>query len=499
MRRRPATFPGWFLLLVFFGVPAGGTAARAGLPPGFQQTILADNMPQASGFTFLPDGRAIVVRKLGIVHVVTPFGANAPLDTIPNVYTYGESGLNGVVVDPGWPTRPYLYFFYSQASPRANVLERYRATGSLSAPGSANLALDQPYRILEIADPGPNHNAGALKFDDLGRLLVTHGDDFRSCVAQDDTTLNGCLMRLDLSSLPAGPGGPPPRAQLVPPDNPFAATGTNAALILCNGLRNPYRIAWDPVTDRVYAGDVGALLYEEIDEIAGVGENFGWPVWEADSLTGEDCGAGAIPYTSPIVKYFHDPADTLGPPNFFAIIQGPRYRRGAGAYTFPPEYEGALLYADHGKGWIRMAQEDSGQWSSFTVPGQPDPVNWATGYHRISDFQQGPDGALYLTTIPGRFVRIYWPGEPSAVPATLVAPGPAGLGRVTPNPFRAGQGVAMLDAARGPAEVFDHLGRRLRRLETPAWDGLDAHGRPAPPGAYWIVTDGRRGRVTVLR
>jgi len=492
----PALLPLLLTAALLLLVPARPAAAT--LPPGFVEVTLASDVPQAAGFAFLPDGRAFLVRKNGIVDLVTPYATHTPIDTIPGVYTLGEAGLTGVAVDPGWPLTPFVYFFYSQASPRMNVVERYRATGSLTNNVLVDMQLGEPYRILNLPDIMSNHNGGCLRFDSDGRLLVSHGDDVRSCVAQDRSTRNGCLMRLDLSALPGTGGGPPPEALLVPPDNPFASDTTGAALVISYGLRNPYRFSFDPVNDRSYVGDVGGNAWEEIDEVAGTGENFGWPILEADSPTGVSCGPITGPFEPPIIRYYHDPNDSTGPPNFFAVVCGPVYRDNPGRYAFPAAYDGVLFYGDHGKGWIRLAKFDGQEWVPFTVAGQADSLNWALGYARVTDIQRGADGAIYLTTLIGRFVRILYPGAPSAVPppdATVHA-------RVMPNPFRVGSGFALLETAETnvtETTVFDLSGRVVRRLSSPRWDGYDGAGTAATPGVYWIVAGNSIGRVVVVR
>jgi glucose/arabinose dehydrogenase len=467
------------------------------LPTGFSEWTLADNLSQASGFAFLPDGRALVVRKHGIINIVPPYGYPGLVGTIPNVYTVGEAGLTGVAIDPGWPTRPYVYLFYSMASPRRNVVERWTASGQLTSASSVDFALGSPYRILDLHDEMSNHNGGCLRFDASGRLLVSHGDDVRSCVAQDPANQNGVVMRLLVAGLPPGGGGPPPRAALVDPANPFAADTSGASLVLCHGLRNPYKLTLDPLDGRLFAGDVGGNAWEEIDEVLGSGQNFGWPIWEADTLTGVVCGQGITPYVPPIVSYFHDPNDPNGPPNFFAIVAGPVYRPEGDEYDLPPAYDGVLFYADHGKGWIRAVRETPGGWVPFTAPGQPDSLNWARGYERITELAQGPDGALYLTTFIGRFVRLLPPLPVSGTPERPPDAGTHGLLAVRPNPLRPGA-VARLPGISGAARVLDAGGRIVQRLPSPEWDGSLARGSRAAPGAYWIVAGSHRGRVVVV-
>lgn len=505
--RRPAPRLASLALAVLLGPAAGllpGTLlhpgpANAALPTGFVDWPLASGLSQATGFTLLPDGRALVVRKPGQVHLVTPYGVRTQIGQIPNVLSFAEAGLDGIAIDPDWPARPYIYVFYSQNVPRKSVLERYRVTGRLEDSQALDLALVEPRRLLELTDRHVNHNGGGLRFDSGRRLLVTHGDDVDPCLAQEPDSLAGVLLRLDLSLVPDSAGPAPARSDLVPGDNPYAAAGTDRALVLAHGLRNPFRFTVDPVTSRIYLADVGEQAFEEINEVVAGGENFGWPVWEGDSLTTTDCGSGVIAYAAPIVTYAHEEVEPDSGSTSVAIVGGPRYRRGAGPYTFPPEYEGALFYAEFGQGWIRVATGDAGEWSPFAAPGAPDTSHWATDFPTITDFQQGPDGALYLLTWFGDFHRIVY-----APPTASVEPGARPIqARVVPNPFRPGGGTAarldLPDGDAGPAIVVDPSGRIVRRLSLPEWDGRDAAGRPAPPGHYWIRTRGQTGRVTLVR
>lgn len=484
------------LLATLLLAPPAARAQVPDVPTGFLAWEVADGMSQATGFAFLPDGRALVVRKLGQIHLVTPFGIETQIGSIPNIYSVGEAGLTGVAVDPGWPDDPYVYVFYSQASPRRNIVERYRVTGQLEANQALDLELSEPRRILDLYDQQSNHNGGCLRFDGAGRLLVSHGDDVRTCITQEPDSLFGVLMRLDLTSVPDSAAPAPPRSTLVAAGNPYAGSGTDKALVVGQGFRNPFKFSIDPVTGLSYVGDVGGLVWEEIDEVDYSGQDFGWPIWEADSLVGVTCGEGVTPYDPPIIKYLHDPNDPYGPPTYFAITGGPRYRRGAGPYTFPEEYEGALFYAEFGHGWLKVAVEQAGTWVPLSVPGQADSANWALNLYRVTDLQQGADGALYALTYLGEFYRILY------VPPTADAPGaptpPVGARPVTPNPFRAGGAPARLPEASGETLVIDATGRRVRRLATPEWDGRDDSGRPARPGQYWLVAGRRTGRVTLL-
>ena len=74
-----------------------------------------------------------------------------------------------------------------------------------------------------------------------------------------------------------------PRPYEIPADNPFA-TGEGGALpeIWLTGLRNPWRMHFDPQNGDLWIGDVGQGAWEEIDVArAGVGGlDYGWNTME---------------------------------------------------------------------------------------------------------------------------------------------------------------------------------------------------------------------------
>lgn len=477
--------------------PATAQAASI-LPTDFIETELGTGYGTLTGFVMLPDGRTLFTEKGGRIRVRSVGGGLDTALVIGNVHTVGEAGLAGIAVDPDWPVKPFIYVHYTRNAPRNLIVARYRATGDLTDPNSVNLTLSDPYIILELDDSFSNHNGGALKFGPSGYFYVALGDDVQSCVAQDSTYLKGVIARLTLANLPETGGGPAPRALLTPPDNPFAPDTTGAELVWCLGLRNPFRFSIDPYTERLFIGDVGGNTWEEVD-IAEGGENFGWPIYEAEILTGVDCFQPLPLFDSPSLTYWHDPSDPTGGVGFYAIVGGPIYRGGPIPNRFPLEYEGTYFYSDVQKGWIRCARDSAGTWVPKFAPGQADSVNWAKGLGFVTDLQQGQDGALYYTTYNGAFRRISYPlpvtGNPDVSPAAPIHP----RAEARPNPFRAGT-TTRFTGMTGRLSVFDTMGRLVRRLDQPAWDGLDDSGSRVAPGLYWVASaSGERLKTLVVR
>ncbi len=496
------------LLLVLAGgaavaaCPGSSAEAAPALPTGFADQLVVDGLSQPTSLAFLPDGRVLIAeQRTGAVRLVAGGAlSGTPVYTVPDLNASGnEQGLLGVTVDPGWPGRPYVYLYFDRTPGSVIYLARFTASGDLSDPASASLTLgDRHDLITDIPDNAPNHNGGTLRFGPDGMLYVSIGEDADRCAAQDTSSLKGVILRLDVSGVPAGGGGPPARSLLAPADNPFPAGGGNARLIYCYGLRNPFRFHVDRFPGRIVIGDVGENTYEEVD-VARSGDDLGWP-WregsyvEAVSACPEPGGSGSGSFTGPIGGY----DQTSGSQ---AVIGGPIYRPvSGGSGTFPAEYDGVVFFAEYYDGFVRALRNDGGGWAPLpAVPGQPDATNWATGVQYVGDFLTGPDGAIWYTKqFPGELHRIAYTLSVTGVEGPGARPGPRL--RVSPNPFRPGAEaptVAVEGGGTGTArlEVFDVSGRRVRVLGAALdaagaavirWDGRGAGGRPVSPGIYFL-------------
>ncbi len=500
------------LALVAFAPPARAVT----VPTGFSDEIVVSSLDEPRAFTFLPDGRILIVeQRTARVRLIVNghFAAQDPIATIPNVNASGyERGLQSVAVDPGWPARPYLYFFHN-ANGSVNKLIRMTASGALADPNAESMTLSNLVELIRnVRDNDPNHNAGCLRFAPDGMLFLSLGEDEVWCDAADSTSLRGCILRLDVNRVPANPAGAVTRATLTPlAGNPLSTPDSNAKLVWAYGMRNPWCFDVDRYTGTVYSADVGEADYEELNEIR-PGGNFGWPYREGPlvmprSNCPEPGGAGnpANGFLPPIAYFGRNS-------NLHSAFCGGLYRPVAGAgFTWPVDHRGSLFWGDYYDGWFqRLVRDESGQWVvAPAVPGQASASWWGSGFTAFVDQNVGPQGDLYwlrqfddeFNSVSGELHRIRWTGSTSDVPAR--APGAVALA-ASPNPFRGGTSLAFTLAAGAHARVtvFDLAGRRVRDLmdaATPAgetrvaWDGVDDAGREAAPGIYLarLELDGR--------
>jgi glucose/arabinose dehydrogenase len=498
------------------------SVAALRLPTGFYDRTVAEQLRRPVGMAFLPDGRLFVVeRETGIVKLVVP-GPPPVVDSVLQVDSlrvdYFEQGLLGVAVDPGWPSRPYAYFFYDALGYTMRI-SRFQASGDLADPTSANLLLDPASRydvMNDIPDESESHNGGTLRFGPDGMLYAGLADDWVLCSSQDSVSLRGALIRIDVSALPDGPGGPADKALLAPPDNPwFGHPDPNARLVWATGFRNPFRFQIDPVDGSLFVTDVGWSAYEEIDHVEAPGQNFGWPFYEGNAPMHPSCTPGpGVFFTPPIL------VDDRRTQNLAVLVSAGVYRPApCSDCNFPPEYDGDYFYGDYYRGFIRRLHHDENGWSPApAVPGQPSAPNWADGYIEVTDFAMGPDGALWYCRTSefgydysGHIGRIfqYVPGPAS------VETGTAAESFAPPSPSPARDHVqfsfTMARAGRARLEVFDPAGRRIATVfDAPLDAGTHRTGwavrgadRHPPAGVYFarLVVDGiaRQRRFVIAR
>jgi glucose/arabinose dehydrogenase len=377
---------------------AAESRAQAFLPPGFTDEMVVSGFRYSPSMAWLPDDRILVVEKYDarIRLVVNGVLLPMPIAVIDSVRHTPESGLLGIALDPGWPARPYVYAHYNHVGAPYIHIARYTAVGDLEFTGNGHFTIDPASRHLVLADLPDDqtiHNGGNVRFGPDGMLYVSLGDDSNPCRAVLKEFLQGKILRLDVSNLPPGPGGPPALADITPADNPFVADPSPwARLVWAYGLRNPYSFQVDPPTGHLVIADVGDSHWEEVDLQTTPGQNFGYPSFEGPTNTTIFC-----PYFEP---------QTSVPPIYAydrtqfccgaAIITSPRYRRMGGTYQFPAEYEGDVFVSDVGEGILRRAHFDGTSWDlADSVAGQPTALNWGIGMVGVTDYYLHPDGSLY--------------------------------------------------------------------------------------------------------
>jgi glucose/arabinose dehydrogenase len=298
--------------------------------------------------THAADGsqRNFVAIQQGTIHVF-PNDPNAEktkifLDINKKVFysdQENEQGLLGLAFHPNYKKNGEFFVFYTLRQPRlTNVISRFRV--SKDDPDRADPESEE--ELFRITHPFWNHDGGTICFGPDGYLYVVLGDGgaandpFKN--GQNLKTLLGKILRIDVDKREGN------RKYGIPKDNPFVERKDAAPEIWAYGVRNPWRIAFDRQTGRLWAGDVGQNLYEEIDLIV-KGGNYGWNVREGLHPFGESGVGPRADLIEPIWEYHHD----IGK----SITGGLIYR---GKQL--PELEGHYLYGDYVSGRIWALKYD---------------------------------------------------------------------------------------------------------------------------------------------
>ena len=282
--------------------------------------------------------RVFILEKTGQVIVITNLAApnkTVFLDLTPRgLQTGSECGLLGMAFHPGYATNRQFFVFYSVAgyATAAGSGLHQRLSRFETAATNANAAsLESEKFLMNQFDQADNHNGGDIHFGPDGNLYVSVGDEGGG----DDTFNNGQridrnffagILRLDVDERPgsvapnAHPalGGTNMVTYRVPADNPwigatnFNGSAVNPALVRTEfyavGLRNAWRMSFDPLTGLLYSGDVGQGAWEEIAVIRR-GDNHGWAFREGLVAGPRSRPAGAVA-VDPIHVYPHGSSGT---------------------------------------------------------------------------------------------------------------------------------------------------------------------------------------------
>jgi glucose/arabinose dehydrogenase len=308
-------------------------------------------------------GRLFIIEKLGYIRIYENGQLlDAPLlDITDRVNADGnEMGLLGLAFHPDYEQNGFFFVNYTGAGGHTRI-SRFQASGNSADRNSETI-------LLVVEQPFQNHNGGALAFGPDGYLYAGLGDGGRAGDpfknGQNINSLLGKILRLDVDS-----GNP----YSVPADNPFGNE------VWAYGLRNPWRISFDPITGDLWIGDVGQNEWEEIDYLpAGSesGANFGWSIMEGSHRYDGEPQSGML---LPAMEYSHTEGG--------CSVTGGYVYRGA-----MPEWNGVYIFGDYCSGKVWALILSNGQWQSR--------VMFETGV-TITSFGQDESGEIYLASDNG--------------------------------------------------------------------------------------------------
>ncbi len=321
-------------------------------------------------------GRLFVLEQPGRIRILRHGNLlAAPYLDITSLVSYGgEKGLLGLAFHPNYKNNGRFFVDYTSNRPNLKtIIAEYRVNGA-----NQDLAGSTERVFLEIDQPYENHNGGQLQFGPDGFLYIGMGDGGSGGDpqgnGQNKNSLLGKILRIDVDH-----GSP----YEIPPDNPFR-NGGGAPEIWAWGLRNPWRFSFDRLNGRLFAGDVGQNLYEEVDIVEGAG-NYGWNIMEGLHCYSPVTGCETSGLKMPIHEYDH----SIGA----CVIGGYVYR--GRQY---PALHGLYLFGDYVSQRIWTLTEDLyGAWTRREL------LN--TGFP-ISSFGEDEAGEMYVVDLGGSVYKI---------------------------------------------------------------------------------------------
>jgi glucose/arabinose dehydrogenase len=456
---------------------AGPGAAEPAAPPpdtAFQKVTLNDRPGEPMDLAVLPNGDVLHTTREGVIWKNDArTGVNSVAGRI-DVYRHDEEGLQSIALAPGFDGRRnnWVYLYYSPPldtpvddpatedvnegdAPLTGTADDFapfegviRLSRFRYSDGQVQNDTEQPILDVPVDRGICCHVGGDIVFDSEGNLLLSTGDDTnpffsdgyapiderpdsnpafdaqRSSANTND--LRGKILRITPK---AGGGYTVPDGNLFPP-----GTAKTRPEIYAMGLRNPFRIEIDPVTDRLYVADYSpdANAPDPDRGPAGHGKwtvvdapgNYGWPY----------CATAELPYTdydfateesgepfdcaAPVNESPHNTGLTELPPvvqpdvwytygqsaefpelgtGGIGPMAGPAYDfdardlRSRTPVAWPAYYDGMPLLYEWTRDWIKgMRLDADGDLASI------ESVIPSIVTDNPMDMEFGPDGALYV-------------------------------------------------------------------------------------------------------
>ncbi|SMD13267.1 PQQ-dependent sugar dehydrogenase [Pedobacter nyackensis] len=197
-----------------------------------------------------PDNWIWFTEQKGSVSRVNPVtGERKKVLKIEMVWHQRTAGLLGMAFSPDIDKWPYVVVDYTCKKDSIILSRLVRYTYSADS-------LINPFVLLEVPG-GTSHNGSRLSFSADGKIFWATGDGLRSKLAQDNKSLCGKILRLNIDGS-------------IPDDNPIKGSA-----IWASGYRNIQGLVYAS-NNKLYTSEHGDANDDEVNLIQ-KGGNYGWP------------------------------------------------------------------------------------------------------------------------------------------------------------------------------------------------------------------------------
>ena len=382
---------------------ASSVAAQATVPGNDMRLIRAVVLSGLSNpwdLAFTSDGAMFFTEKclgLSVRHangtIRRLFGTAGSAVVANDYFCQGQSGMNGVAIDPGFAENRFVYVYMASNlnNTKANRVVRVTVDANYTTVSNRkDIVTDIPYKnAANFWGGAGTHSGGRIRFSPFdGFLYVTTGDNHNGLLPQDLTRLGGKVLRIDRngSAVPGNnmPMGGDPR-------------------IFTYGHRNVQGITFRPDTGQPFVSEHGPGHSDEVTPLV-AGGNGGWdPKPEA----GVACASNYCGYTS------NKPDGTPTP--MTDLSKFPNALRPSWSNDGVSEGMSPCLFLK-GRQW----QAWDGRLAVGFLRGtrieilKLDAANMAIGKNVVADIPkqrirtltQGPDGSLYVGTDAGEIWKL---------------------------------------------------------------------------------------------
>ncbi|MBT8468095.1 MAG: ThuA domain-containing protein [Deltaproteobacteria bacterium] len=413
----------WFRQHVLEGIR---WAARA--PNQYNKVAITDQTANPLAMAATPDGDLYYIERTGEIKLWRKETGRVIDAGNVEVSLVGENGLLGIALDPDFAANGELYLYFAEAETRENVLARFSTNADGTIVSASEVVL-----LRVPSDREVNHEGGALEFAPDGTIFVSTGDNtipFESSgyaplderpgrEAFDSQRTSGNPFDLRGKILRINPDG------TIPSGNLFAPSGEEGRPeIYVMGTRNPFRIAVNPDTGRLYWGDVGPDAradgpqgprgFDEVN-VADAPGDYGWPFCIGDNQPYSDVdfetGMVGAPFlcdgkVPAAIHYDYDSRSytELGIAQTF--LQGRTAIAGAYYSTQPASASEALPGYLQDRLIVTEWTRDLLVGARFTAAGELESLRGVLPWERFIrpiDVEVGPDGELFVLEFGSAF------------------------------------------------------------------------------------------------
>lgn len=329
------------------------------------------------GMDFIPNGDLIFGEKRGRLYRLSG-STVTELTGFPAVLSAGQGGLLDIRTHPDYAVNGWIYASYSASNPGGGGqlrLVRFKISGS-QVTGLENL----------FTTNGSNtwfgHYGSRIAFDGKGYLYLTVGEG-------GTTSYGGPYTSNSNAQTLSSSWGKIHRLRddgSIPSDNPVFQGMPGPTSVYSYGHRNPQGIALNPATGELWASEHGPRGGDEVNIIA-KGANYGWPVYSLGTNydgTTISSGHSAAGITEPVYSWTPS-AGTCG----ITFITSKKFL----------SWNGSLVVSALASQKLYRCKADK---TSVTAEEEI-----LSGYGRVRNVIQGPDGSLYVSVEdPGRIIRL---------------------------------------------------------------------------------------------